>query len=160
MVCHDLMLQQGHRGMVLMHNAKGGRLHKLLISSGILMILGATSLVGCAPEPYGACNMPRSEALDETCNPEGGQQSGQQTTATANCVVDFVFECDSRLCASFEGEKPFCTDRCKDTDGDKIISDAEHAACPDSGFCTEFVPGTGDYYCISDAMARSRNLRQ
>lgn len=102
-----------------------------------LAILFALFSIGlaCTPEDYGPCTLPSSEALNEACSPSGGDDN---TTASASCVVDFVFECESQLCGTYQGSEPFCTVRCTDpTD-----------VCPGKGTCVEWIPGLGEYFCV------------
>ena len=124
-----------------------------------LLLIASMALSGCSSEPYAACGIPRSALLDEGCRGQEKVQHGQETSSSATCVVDSVFECDSQLCATFDDEDAFCTEVCGDINGDGKISDDEHAVCPQDGFCTEFVAGTGEYFCLPDALAREKNLR-
>lgn len=125
------------------------------VAGGVLCVLAMVS-VGCQPEPYGSCSLPRSEVLDQACKAQPTTGEGQQanTESTRNCVVDFVFECESRLCASYAGSSPFCTERCKDSNGDGKVDQLDDASCPDGGACVEFVPGTEDFYCIPPSQAK------
>src|SRR5690606_9468891 len=105
----------------------------LALIAGCGLVLSA-----CDPGPYGPCTLPSSEALDEACNPESSEGENE-TTASASCVIDFVFECESQLCGTFQGSDPFCTERCQGL-GD--------TSCPENGVCLEWVPGLDDYYCV------------
>ena len=107
----------------------------LALGSSALLI--ALALSACTPEDYGPCTLPSSEALDEACSPSS------EDGAAASCVVDFVFECETQLCGTYDGSDPFCTERCE-PDGDP---------CPKDGVCLEWVPGLGEYYCVPQEMA-------
>ena len=113
----------------------------------LAFVIGAVALLStaCDPGPYGACTLPSSEALDEACNPQqGGEEEGVETEASASCVIDFVFECESQLCGTFQGSDPFCTERCVD---------GNDTSCPQGGACVEWVPGLGEFYCVPTDLA-------
>ena len=107
----------------------------------ILLALFSLGLA-CTPEPYGPCTLPSSQAMNEACSASGGDDN---TTAAASCVVDFVFECESQLCSTYQGSAPFCTVRCTDP------ADASCPKVPETGVrgsCVEWIPGLGEYYCV------------
>ena len=114
----------------------------LVLASALLLVAG----IACDPEDYGPCTLPRSEALNEAC--EASHSDGDETTpatdSSPNCVVDFVFECESQLCGTYNGSDPFCTSRC---------NDAADTACPKGGACLEWVPGLGEFFCVPPELA-------
>lgn len=114
-----------------------------------LLLVGLGLLTSaCGPEEYGPCTLPRSEALNDACSSQTSEgEAGVPTTKTnPSCVIDFVFECESQLCGTFNGSDAFCTERCLG-EGD--------TACPKNGTCLEWVPGLGEYFCVPSDMVPS-----
>ena len=149
----DRMLDQ-------MHSRKMQSVTPLFTAA--ILVAGLLVIGGCQPEPYGSCSLPRSSVLDQACKTQTTTGEGEQanTESKRNCVVDFVFECESRLCATYAGNSPFCTERCSDAKGnnDGTIDQYDDASCPDGGACVEFVPGTGDFYCIPPSLAKETDF--
>ena len=81
---------------------------------------------------YASCRLPDSAALAEAC-------------AQSNCVVDFVFACETKLCASSPRAGTFCTSRCG---SDPATPGEFDVTTCGAGFCREFTPGFGEYYCV------------
>jgi len=87
---------------------------------------------GCSSEPgYTACYLDAASTNEAvaTCGAAPG---------TVSCVVTDQIQCESRICARYQGSEPFCTSTCQ-TDSD----------C-DQGECREFVLGTGAKYCTEE----------
>ncbi|MDX9722557.1 MAG: hypothetical protein RBU37_17555 [Myxococcota bacterium] len=112
----------------------------------LLAVTIASLSVACAPEEYGACTLPQSEAIADACKPPKENATGSQSASS--CVVDFVFECESKLCGTFKGSDPFCTLRCTPESEDCGDNCVGNPPCPKGGSCLEWVPGLGTYYCV------------
>ena len=153
----------------------------------LLRILGmavgtALCLCACSPEEYGPCSIPDTAAHRAACKADKNSDS-----KTATCAAEYMFDCDSLICGKFENSPAFCTYRCnpepehcnashdlKDKEGntyDKFDKEsrwyAENCAwdskkdskdvCPEGAVCVEWVPGTGDYYCLPEDKGCSSN---
>lgn len=114
---------------------------ELLKKAGWVLAASLVMALGCNPEPYGPCTLPSNDTIKQACTGSGedGGDGGAVTTSEASCVVDFVFECESQLCGTYQGSNPFCTERCEGPDD---------TGCPQGGTCIEFVPTTGQFYCV------------
>ena len=141
----------------------------VLRSIGILIGLAACT-TACTPEEYGPCSIPNTKAHTVACSPTGASK-------TATCAVDFVFDCDSRICGIYDSSDAFCTHRCEPTISDNCMqnecesADKEYCkcpddvknckkpgSCPDGGHCVEFIKGTSMYYCMPDDMYIEKGL--
>jgi len=123
-----------------MHKAFGGcaQQRNQRLVTGLALSVLVLVVAGCDPEPYGDCALPRSEAIQEFCLGSGPNADVQ---TQSNCVVDFVFQCEEQLCATYNGSSPFCTAECN--------TPCSTDECPDNGTCVEFAPGTGRFYCVA-----------
>lgn len=95
---------------------------------------------GCGPDVYATCDLdPASE--------EVFQRECARNDIERSCAVENFVQCDTRVCARYNGSQPFCTSRC--------TSDAD---CGEGGRCEEFVLQTGQKYCVNDAVASVKLL--
>ena len=116
-------------------------------SLGIVLGLAAC-MNACSPEDYGPCSIPDTSAHRAACSPQGENK-------TATCAADYVFDCDSLVCGRYESSDAFCTYRCtppasrctgefcKCPEGKNCKE-----TCPGEAECVEWIPGTGNYYCL------------
>ncbi len=95
------------------------RFRPLMVAIGLALVT-AIGTAGCSGDLYTKCNP------GENLNCEDGK----------NCVSEPNFQCDTRVCAKYQGSQPFCTQSCQ--------SDGE---CPD-GECRKFVLGNEQTYCV------------
>ncbi|TVQ98140.1 MAG: hypothetical protein EA398_13630 [Deltaproteobacteria bacterium] len=96
-----------------------------LIPIGSLLLL----TVGCSDDFGTACELPDTPAIQQQCTTSEGEQS------RPTCVFELSPECNSNICAVYEGSRPFCSVPCQ------ASSD-----CPGDAFCDEADSGTR--YCV------------
>lgn len=94
---------------------------------------------GCGPDLYAPCQLNESE--DEFVRACGS------TNVDRSCAVEGYTQCDTRVCARYEGSKAFCTATC-----------ASDSDCGSGGRCVEFVIQTGARYCVNDTVAADKQL--
>ena len=113
-----------------------GVVDKLL--SGIWHGLGVALVVvvgaGCASDLYAPCTLDE-ESADQTVRQCAQGGSGSRKLS---CRVLNQIQCDTRVCARYEGSASFCTLRCQDD-----------ADCP-AGRCLEFPFQSGEAYCVEE----------
>ncbi len=96
------------------------------------LFLMALLSVACGDDFGTECTLPDNEFVDQACG-------ASDENTTQSCVVENIIQCDSRLCGVYRGSNAFCTKRC---DGKNDTS------CPSGAFCSEFVVGTGEFFCV------------
>lgn len=74
----------------------------------------ALALAGCTDDFGTPCDFPQSPEVQEAC---GTQVDDLGNASIATCVDNFNADCNSRICVSFQGSSPFCSDDCT-SDGD------------------------------------------
>lgn len=97
----------------------------------VVMMLGGW---GCADDLYAVCNL-------DPQSPDATQRQCAQSSDSASCAIDNFLQCDTRVCARYNGSDAFCTQACTD--------DAE---CGD-GACRDFNPLQPNVqrYCVPTA---------
>ena len=109
----------------------------LWLGVGALVMMGATA--GCVDELYSACDLdPQSaDTAQRLCaDDEGASGDG------LSCAISGVTQCETRVCARYNGSSTFCTQRCTSDDD-----------CVPGGTCQDFDeirPGTLRY-CVPDS---------
>jgi hypothetical protein len=104
------------------------RLHLLLLSAGLLV------LVGCGDDYGEPCSLPQSATIDAYC----GTTEGEEGDSTATCVFTNSAQCSSRMCATYIGSSDFCTIEC-DPDNE--------SSCPGDSFC-QGIPAASIGFCV------------
>lgn len=104
----------------------------LLLGAVLALGLGAA---GCSNDLYASCELERGTPC--AAQGEGGQK--------VSCVETQNLQCDTKICARYEGSEPYCTISCE-VDGD----------CT-AGVCRTFSPfdksGNPVRYCVEDTDA-------
>lgn len=109
-------------------------------------------------EVYHSCKIPDTKAHKVACSPYNGKPG--------TCAVDYVFDCDSQICAIYEDSDPFCTYRCQPTSTECNSDNPDYCKCPEGkeckktcpqgAHCIEYIKGTSAYYCLPDDIYRER----
>ncbi len=107
---------------------------------------------------YGSCKIPDTKAHQVACSPYNGNP--------ATCAVDYVFDCESLICAVYKDSDPFCTYRCQPSSTECNSDNPEYCKCPEGkeckktcpqgAHCIEYIKGTSAYYCLPDDIYRER----
>lgn len=83
-------------------------------------------LVGCADDMYSSCTVDEGSAC-------------ASDSESVSCVEDDNSDCDSQVCARYQGSDPFCTTPCS-SDGDCV-----------AGECIRIeLQGSSTKYCVED----------
>jgi hypothetical protein len=110
----------------------------MTVLGGVLPVF-ALLMIGCADDFGTACRFPQSPAIELYCGSETDQQ-GNESVST--CIDPINPDCDSRLCVSFQGSAPFCSQNC-----------TVNGNCPTGSTCEN--PGSGvDGVCVPNAIDR------
>jgi hypothetical protein len=97
-------------------------------------VMGLAALVvatGCQDDLYAPCQFNQNDPQAEFCGADGVQFS---------CAIENSLQCETRVCARFEGGDAFCTKAC--------VADDD---CGAQGTCREFVFQSGKKYCVEVA---------
>jgi hypothetical protein len=93
-------------------------------SVGLLVLVGT----GCNDDLYVSCEFSANDPQALECGADNAEYS---------CAIENSLQCDTRVCARYEGSDGFCTKAC-----------AADADCGASGTCREFVFQSGKKYCV------------
>jgi hypothetical protein len=93
-----------------------------------LMVWGVT---GCNDDLYAPCEFAQTDRQAQVCGAENAKYS---------CAIENSLQCETRVCARYEGSDGFCTKKCS--------ADAD---CGELGTCREFVFQSGNKYCVEIA---------
>ena len=110
--------------MMRMGKIKPAPLAWMMLVAGLM-----SGVVGCGDDLYDPCELDASS--EDVFVRECAQDTGNRS-----CSVEGFLQCQTRICARYEGSDAFCTVACQ--------SDAD---CP-AGQCREFVLQTGRRYCV------------
>lgn len=78
----------------------------------LLSIVGFAALVAACSDDFGtACELPDTPAIQSRCSTTEGSDS------RPTCVFALSADCNSNICAVYEGSRPFCSKSCQ-TDSD------------------------------------------
>jgi hypothetical protein len=91
-----------------------------------LLIMGL--MMGCNDDLYAPCEFSEKDPQAAACGAEGAEYS---------CAIENSLQCDTRVCARYEGGDAFCTKQCA-SDGD----------CGAQGTCRELVFQSGKKFCV------------
>ena len=107
--------------MKAMHTLK-----RMMMAVGFLCVIGGA--VGCGNDLYAPCQLDENsqDPFIRACA-QGGNTS---------CAVENYIQCDTRVCARYEGSEPYCTAACQD-DADCV-----------NGQCRELVLQSGRKFCV------------
>ncbi len=102
----------------------------------VAMVIAACALLAACGDDFGTeCTLPDNDVVRDACASSGGDTN-------QSCVVENIIQCDSRVCGVFRGSSGFCTKRCDSAE--------DTTSCPSNAFCTEFVIGTGEFFCAKE----------
>lgn len=104
-------------------------MNRLKTGLGTLALLSLLSgLWGCGSDLYADCQLDKNsrDQYVQACATDGD----------VSCAVENYIQCDTRVCARYEGSTPYCTTTCAD-DADCV-----------NGTCRELVLQSGRKYCV------------
>ena len=99
----------------------------LLVGAALALLLGASA---CTDDLYASCSL------------EAGSRCEDPSQTNISCVEEQNLQCETQVCARYEGSDPYCTTTCEVDDD-----------CT-AGVCRIFSPfGSSTGYCVEETDA-------
>lgn len=95
-----------------------------------LAIMAGGMLSGCTDDLYASCELE-----------PGSRCAGSSESEMMSCTEEQNLQCETKICARFEGSEPYCTQTCE-VDGDCV-----------GGVCREFPFKSGKRHCVESTDA-------